>query len=50
MHQKVVLNNNINRIKNIKVKSVGESINTLVKNKDEIINDVTKIIKKNNTK
>ena len=47
---KVVLNNNINRIKNIKVKSVGESINTLVKNKDEIINDVTKIIKKNNTK
>ena len=47
---KVVLNNNINSIKNMKVKSVGESIDTLVKNKDEIINDVTKIIKKNNIK
>lgn len=47
---KVVLNNNINSIKNMKVKSVRESIDTLVKNKDEIINDVTKIIKKNNIK
>lgn len=47
---KVVLNNNINSIKNIKVKSVGESVDTLVKNKDEIINHVTKIIKKNNIK
>jgi|TARA_B110000483_G_C18168410_1_gene532317 hypothetical protein len=47
---KVVLNNNINSIKNIKVKSVGESVDTLVKNKDQIIHDVTEIIKKNNIK